>query len=106
MKKIILTILVLSILVVSMSAAVFAINAAPNVDGVTPEMPIIGGNSTDGDTPITQDQQQTNDIDDSVASESNEWTVMIIAIVGLTVMTVGIIYMVSKNWDGNKPTEQ
>jgi len=39
---------------------------------------------------------------ESVSNSSGEWTVMIISIIALSIMTGGIVYMTTKSWDGKK----
>jgi|GEM_PF-4606491 len=120
MKKIITTILVLTVLVLSLS---FAVSACPScfdpifmdteglVDGLMPEMPAVGDegqaqpevdDSTDAST--TADTNQTTDTNDG--GGAGEWIVMIVTIIALAIMTGGIVYMVSKNWDGKKSDEE
>ena len=109
MKKIKLTAIFLIVLVFSLSVMSFAVSAAPNFDGVTPEMPVVNDNESDapptnddGTDSSSNDEQAENARDDDNDSDAGEWIVMGAVIAGLTVMTIAIIFMVSKNWDGKK----
>ena len=107
MKKIKLTALILIVLVFSLSVMAFAVSAAPNVDGVTPEIPMIDNDDSDtiptndGGTDSSNNDEQAENAENN-DSDAGEWIVMGAVIAGLTVMTIAIIFMVSKNWDGKK----
>ena len=97
MKKIITSILALTLISLSLSFAIpiFACSGCADqatVEGMMPEFP-------------TNIAEQQNDTEDAIVEDSNkngEWTVMIIVIIVLTIMTGGIVYMTTKSWDGKK----
>jgi len=111
MKKIITTALILAIFAFTLSLAVpvFACAACAGeaeIDGMTPEMPVHddGHEQSPNNSDNTSSDANTDTADDEDTSNSGEWTVMIIAIVALSIMTGGIVYMTTKSWDGKKNT--